>query len=413
MKILFISNFYPPHEIGGYGQWCHEVAHGLRQRGHDVHILTSRYQRQPGKLPVGNEVYRTLFLEASIQYYRLTDFFIKRHFREKANLGQLEMCLNRFKPGVVMVWGMWNLSLKLPQFAEKLLPGKISYFIASYWPMDMDPHSKYWSIPANRRVTELVKRPLRALALSQLRKDGYPPKLRFENAFCCSQYVRNTLVNSGKIPKSAKVIYGGIDPKPFYNEINLDNPSTTMPLKLLYFGRLVSDKGVHLAIEALGILFKRGLSDRFHLTILGDGHPDYVRLLRTKIMDLGLEKNIHFENWIARDKIPDWIKKFDIYLFTSIWPEPMARSVMEAMAAGLLVIGSDVGGQTEMLVNNENSLTFPAENFEYLANQIQYVIDNPSTMGILARAGQDMVLEKFQLKRMVDDIEAKLINIHS
>jgi glycosyltransferase involved in cell wall biosynthesis len=413
MKILFVTNFYPPHELGGYGQWCREVAEGLKQRGHEVQVLTSRYQRQTGKLQEGNGVYRTLYLEANNQYYRPSDFFLKRPFREKANLDQLERCLDRYKPGVVMFWGMWNLSLKIPKLAENLLPGKIAYFIASYWPMDLDLHSKYWLIPARHRITELIKGQLRKLALSQLRKEDYPTILMFENAFCCSQYVRDTLVIAGKIPNGAKILYGGINPNPLYKEIKSDGPPINRPLKLMYFGRLISDKGVHLAIEALGILLQRGFSDRFHLTILGDGHPGYVRMLRSRILDLGLENNIRFENWIPRNKIPDWIKKFDVYLFTSVWPEPMARSVMEAMAAGLLVIGSEVGGQTEMLVNNENSLTFPAGNFENLAEQIQNVIDNPSIVYKLANAGQNMVLDKFQLTRMVNDIEANLFSLHS
>lgn len=44
MRILFLSNFYPPHDYGGYEQWCHEVATGLQERGHIVAVLTSRYR---------------------------------------------------------------------------------------------------------------------------------------------------------------------------------------------------------------------------------------------------------------------------------------------------------------------------------------------------------------------------------
>ena len=47
MRILFLSNFYPPHAIGGYEQWCQEVADRLQARGHVVTVLTSRYGLQP------------------------------------------------------------------------------------------------------------------------------------------------------------------------------------------------------------------------------------------------------------------------------------------------------------------------------------------------------------------------------
>ena len=89
----------------------------------------------------------------------------------------------------------------------------------------------------------------------------------------------------------------------------------------------------------------------------------------------------------------------------------MARSVMEAMAAGLLVIGTEVGGQVEMLANGKNSLTFKPEDAEALSNHIVKIRDNPRLRIKLARAGQKLVLEKFTLERMVNEIESFLINL--
>ncbi|TMC57253.1 MAG: glycosyl transferase family 1, partial [Chloroflexi bacterium] len=46
MRLLFLSNFYPPHHFGGYEELCAEVAEGLRARGHTVAVLTSRHGAQ-------------------------------------------------------------------------------------------------------------------------------------------------------------------------------------------------------------------------------------------------------------------------------------------------------------------------------------------------------------------------------
>jgi glycosyltransferase involved in cell wall biosynthesis len=89
----------------------------------------------------------------------------------------------------------------------------------------------------------------------------------------------------------------------------------------------------------------------------------------------------------------------------------MARAVMEAMAAGLVVVGSEVGGQIEMLEHNHNALTFQAEDAASLAQRIEYLALNPEIRSDLARTGQRMVLERFTLKRMVDDIERWLTGI--
>ena len=183
------------------------------------------------------------------------------------------------------------------------------------------------------------------------------------------------------------------------------------PLRLVYFGRLIHDKGVHTAIEALRLLKERGLIEQFHLTILGSGHPDYEAKLHQMVKAFDLCSQVEFVRQVPRDEIPQWLGRFDVFLFTSIWPEPMARSVMEAMAAGLLVIGSEVGGQTEMLAHNENALTFQAEDATGLADHLAYALNHPTRRMELAHAGQQMVLERFTLDRMVNDVETYLLDI--
>jgi glycosyltransferase involved in cell wall biosynthesis len=412
MRILFLSNFYPPFELGGYGQWCQEVRMRLQDRGHTVQVLTSRHGiKSAMKADVENGVTRSLYLQTDINHYRPVEFFLKRPGQERANLRELARVIAGIRPEVILVWGMWNLSLNLPYCAEQLMPGRVAYFIASYWPMDTDPHTAYWQLPGRRPGMELVKRPMRALALSGLRREGYPPNLRYEHAVCCSQYVRDTLVQAGRLSPRAGVLYGGIDPEPFWCHRIEGDRAEARSLRLLYFGRLIHDKGVHTAIEAMGLLKQRGLADGVELTILGSGRTEYEGQLRRMSARLGIGDRVHFVGRVPRDEIPSQLRRFDVYLFTSIWPEPMARSVMEAMAAGLLVIGSEVGGQVEMLVNGQNALTFKAEDAACLADNIVRALDDPSLRLHLARSGQQMALERFTLERMVDDIEAYLLQV--
>ena len=172
MRILFVSNFYPPHEIGGYEQWCQEIAESLKERGHQVHVLTSRHglksPAENGITIADGGVTRSLYLQADLNYYHPIDFTLHNTHRERANRRELQTVINQFKPDVIMVWGMWNLSLNVPFWAEQQLPGRVAYFISSYWPMDTDPHTLYWQLPANHLITEMVKRHLRSLFLSKL-----------------------------------------------------------------------------------------------------------------------------------------------------------------------------------------------------------------------------------------------------
>ena len=410
MRLLFLTNLYPPHEIGGYEQWCQEVAVRLRAKGHSVSILTSRLRRVdlPDSEP---DVIRTLHLQADLYQYRPIDFFLKRAGQERFNKRELRRVIDEINPELLVVWGMWNLSLNLPYWAEQWMPGRVAYFVSSYWPDDIDIHAEYWRLPGNRALTELCKKPARALAFAQLRREGYPPALAFEHAVCCSHYVRNTLVQAGKLPVQAAVLYGGIDTEPFIRHVEARERFQDNTLNLLFFGTLIPSKGVHVALEALGLLKQRGISEQVSLTILGSGHPDYEARLHTMVDTLGLQGNVHFVKRIPRDEIPLWLSRCDVFLFTSSWAEPMARTVMEAMAAGLLVIGSEVGGQVEMLVNGENALTFEAGDAVGLANQIAYVLDEPELRLRLVDAGRNQVLERFTLERMVDNMETWLGSI--
>ncbi len=409
MRLLFLSNLYPPHEIGGFEQWCQEVAGGLRRRGHQVEVLTSRHQvdsangEEPG-------VRRSLNLQADIEYYRPLDFFLRRPARERHNQQALRDHIAAFRPDVVLVWGLWNLSRNLAWLAEQILPGRVAYYVASYWPQEVDMHLQYWQAPARRPLTRALKRPLRQMALRQLRLERDSASLEFVAVRCCSRYVRDALVGSGTLPEHAAVLYGGIDLAPF----RAPQPrrwGEGESLELLYFGSLVPHKGVHTAVEALGLLKPRGVLERLHLTVIGSGRADYRRRLEALAHQLGVSQQVHFAGRVARGEIPDRLRGGDVFLFTSTWAEPMARSVMEAMAAGLLVIGAPVGGQAEMLQDGRNALTFPAGDAAALAAQIERALNDPGLCGRLAAAGRKTVFERFDLDRMVLEVEGWLEEI--
>jgi glycosyltransferase involved in cell wall biosynthesis len=94
-----------------------------------------------------------------------------------------------------------------------------------------------------------------------------------------------------------------------------------------------------------------------------------------------------------------------VLLFPSIWPEPLARVVQEAMASGLVVIGTTTGGTPELLREGETGLTFPAEDATALAHQIGRLAADPALYNRLALAARHTVETSFTEQRMVDEIE--------
>ena len=85
--------------------------------------------------------------------------------------------------------------------------------------------------------------------------------------------------------------------------------------------------------------------------------------------------------------------------------------MQEGLASGLVVIGSATGGTEEIILDGENGLIFPAEDFLTLRDKIELLIDDPLLLRRLAERGQKTAKEKFDIVRMVDDLEAYLSRI--
>jgi glycosyltransferase involved in cell wall biosynthesis len=107
--------------------------------------------------------------------------------------------------------------------------------------------------------------------------------------------------------------------------------------------------------------------------------------------------------------MPGLLEKYDVLIFPSIYEEPLARMTQEAMAAGLVVVGTTTGGTKEILRDGETGLTFAPEDAEGLADQITQLIGHPEFRTRLSQAGRQTVFEKFTLEKMVADIEAYLL----
>lgn len=404
MRILFLSNFYPPARPGGYTQWCHEVSQRLAAHGHTIGVLTSSYER--AKAPAGEQnIFRILTLEGDLAYYQPFHFFTRWKKEHRENLALLERTVQTFSPDLIFVWGMWALSKALPSLAEQLLPGRVVYYLSDYWPAALDMHTSYWQSPARRWPMQVLKGILSKGAMSMLARE-VRADLKFEHVICVSARVRDLLVEAGLPIRHARIIHGGTDVDRFRNVRKRDDRPG--PLKLLYAGQLVRHKGVHTAIEAMARLVNQHRIDSITLTLFGSGHPDYEALLRDLVKREGLQESVTFHEPVSKDEMPALLQQFDVLIFPSIYEEPLARMTQEAMASGLVVIGTTTGGTKELLRHGETGLTFAPGDAGNLAEQVTRLIASPDLRCHLARAGRQTVIENFTLDKMVKDIEAYL-----
>lgn len=405
MRILFLSNFFPPARPGGYTQWCHEVSERLAERGHTIGVLTSSYELEKTSSSEQN-IYRLLHLEGDLAYYQPLHFFTKWKEQQRENLVFLEHTVRDFAPDLIFVWGMWALSKALPALAEKLLPGRVVYYLSDYWPSAIDMHTAYWQSSARRWPTQVLKGVLGNVAMSRLAKEGQH-NLKLQQVICVSARVRDLLVEAGVPIRNARIIHGGTDIERFPDVQRRDYSSGH--LKLIYAGQLVRHKGVHTAIEAMATLVNKRKIHQITLTLVGSGHPDYEAFLRDLVERERLHDFVTFHKPASKEKMPAILQQFDVLIFPSIYEEPLARITQEAMASGLVVVGTATGGTKEILRDGETGFTFAPEDADGLAKQVTRLLLNPDLCCRLSQAGRQTVVENFTLDKMVEDIEAYLV----
>jgi glycogen synthase len=130
--------------------------------------------------------------------------------------------------------------------------------------------------------------------------------------------------------------------------------------------------------------------------------------LRQMVNHAGLSRYVTFSGVVAKAELARIYQQADVLLFTSIWQEPFGRVIVEAQAAGLVVVGTATGGAAELLLDEETGLHFTPERPQQLARQIQRLQDDPALYQRLAQAGQSRAVNQFDLKRMVQQIETYL-----
>ena len=163
-------------------------------------------------------------------------------------------------------------------------------------------------------------------------------------------------------------------------------------------GRLVPIKAHDVFLAAAAKLAK--VDRKAHFAIVGDG--DLWSQLHEDVHAAGLDDRVHFAGW--RADLADVYADLDIVVCCSR-NEGTPVSVIEACAAGLPVIGTPVGGMTDIITDDLNGLLVPTGDAEALAGAITGLIADPRRRSSMGAAGHKMVLERYGASRMVNELK--------
>jgi glycogen(starch) synthase len=372
VRVLSVGSVYPPHLLGGYEVMWQGVSHALVHQGHASRVLCSDYHSPevPDPGPDDSGVHRELeWYWKDHGWPRLP--WGARVELERHNAAVFARHVREFRPDVVAFWPMGGMSLSLITAAQRAgLPAIC--FAHDPWTI-YGPHRDQWlhgwSRPGWRQLRRLGERIWQLPTEVDLTQGSW---------VFCSEWMRQ---GSGLAPLHGRqtVLTPGIEAR-FLEQPPV--PPRAWSGELLYLGRVVEQKGVLSAIEALALL------PEGRLTILGSGDGDYRRELGARAAGLGVADRVRFRAPVRRELIPAVYGAADVVLHPVLWGEPWGLVPLEAMGVGRPVIATGQGGSADFLRDRGNCLLHPPGDAAALAAQIRALADDPALGAALVTAGR-------------------------
>jgi glycosyltransferase involved in cell wall biosynthesis len=147
---------------------------------------------------------------------------------------------------------------------------------------------------------------------------------------------------------------------------------------------------------------------RLRLAVVGDG--ELGATLDRRVAELDLADRVLLLG--SRADVVDWLGAFDCFVLSS-YTEGLAMTLLEAMAAGLPVVATAVGGNAEVVADGETGRVVPARDSARLAEAMQWMVVHPDAAREMGRAGRRHAVERFSVQAMVGAYQAAYGNVRN
>ncbi|MEN6314159.1 MAG: glycosyltransferase family 4 protein [Clostridiaceae bacterium] len=248
---------------------------------------------------------------------------------------------------------------------------------------------------------------------------------RLEFITAVSRYIANMV--SDFVPQAKEkisVVYSGAEEQPFCRPDSEGYRLEKKRLKesiglgdkkiVLFVGRLIPDKGIHVLIEAM----KQVMEERNDAALVVVGSSSWSIASDAYVKSIvrlsgKLSENALFTGFLPPSEITAYYHMADLFVCPSQWAEPLARVLYEAMAAGLPVITTNRGGNPEVVRNDINGIVVDDyKSAQCLAKAICFLLDNASIALEMGKTGHSQVADIYNWRRVAKDIQNLIISSH-
>jgi glycogen(starch) synthase len=371
MRVLEISWEYPPVIEGGLGRHVRKLSESLVRDGVEVHVLT----RGGGRLPAEADQHGVIVHRVrEPQFPRDPSAFVRWVDAMNAHMHALaaELC-ERYDFDLVHSHD-W-----LVAGAAKLAARQIARpWLVTVHATEFGRHQGW----VQNHPQSHIHAAERAMVRSA------------DHLITCSRYMRVHVANVfGVRPSKITAIPNGIDPRDL-EPVAADLPALRAAYAapddrlVLLVGRLVYEKGFHLALDALAPVVRRIGGVRFVVAGTGSAEAELKRQARR----LGLAGHGVFVGWVGDDMLHSLYRVSDLCIVPSLY-EPFGLVALEAMASGCLCVVADTGGLREVVpVEGTVGLRFPSRDATALRGVLERVLTDDTARRQLVAEAREHVL---------------------
>lgn len=399
MKILVLSDDFPPNGQASAETVAFNLARDLQKRGHSLFVITTTRDKSGG----GESEYERMRIFKVYSNYpvSLMSYF---SLYNPQTIGRVREIIKKIKPDIVHAHNIhYHLSYHCLKISKKYTKAVFltahDTMLFSYGKFDNYINKTDLSVQKDFNYKASV------WGLLKTARKRFNP---FRNIIIRHylKYVDKVLTNSEVLQKAledngiknAATVHLATDIKPIFSREDADNFRAEYGLSdkkiILFGGRLSQLKGGEIAVKSLGYIVRQ--IPNAILLVAGDRN-NFSKYMEELAGTLGVKESLIFTGWLSREEMNFAYAVCNVVITPSIYLDAFNLFNLEAMAAGRPIVGTCFGGTPEIILDGVTGYIVNPFNIEMLADKIIDFLKDPAKVKRFGEAGMKRAKEYFSL----------------